>query len=177
LTYKRFLDMMSATLCGANMDKAEVAAKLLELANGNEQRKEIAKLRAVFDDVEAALAAGVKRTAVLEVLRENGLKMNQGTFDTQVYRIRQSRKAAVAKPTAAQAEKADEAPTTGTFPTEATEVPVMDDAPPADKSDPLTAKDANVRYSDIQQAQEKARRYISGPLDFDVDNLFKKGNE
>jgi hypothetical protein len=158
------------------MDKAEVAAKLRELASGNDQRKEIAKLRAVFDDVEAALAAGVKRTAVLDVLRENGLKMNQGTFDTQVYRIRQSRKAAIAKSAPAQVEKADEAPTTLTIPAEATEVPVLDDPAPTDNSDPPTARDLNVRYSDIQQAQAKARRYISGPLDFDVDNLFKKGN-
>lgn len=162
------------------MDKTGVAAKLRELANGNEQRKEIAKLRAVFDDVEAALAAGVKRSAVLEVLRESGIKMNQGTFDTQVYRIRQSRKAALAESATAKAtgkaEKTDTASTTQTMPTEAGPVPVMGDAPPNDDSDSLTAKDANVRYPDIQQAQEKARRYISGPLDFDVDNLFKKGN-
>jgi hypothetical protein len=53
----------------------------------------------------------------------------------------------------------------------------MDDAVTADSSDPLAAKDAEPRYPDIQQAQEKARRYISGPLDFDLDNLFKKGNK
>jgi hypothetical protein len=174
LTYKRLFDIMSATLYGANMDKAGVAAKLRELATGNEQRKEIAKLRAVFDDVEAALAAGVKRTAVLAVLRENGLNMNQGTFDTQVYRIRQSRKADIAKSAAAQSEKADAAPT-ATTPAEEPQAPVVDDAAPTDSSAPLTAEDANVRYPDIQQAQAKARRYISGPLDFDLDNLFKKG--
>jgi hypothetical protein len=119
----------------------------------------------------------VKRTAVLEVLRENGLKMSQGTFDTQVYRIRQSRKAAIAKSAAVQTEETDKAPTTLTPQAVATQVPVIDDAAPTDNGDPLTAKDAHVRYPDIQQAQEKARRYISGPLDFDVDNLFKKGNQ
>jgi hypothetical protein len=165
---------MCASLYGVNMDTTGVAAKLRELATGNEQRKEIAKLRAVFDDVEAALAAGVKRAAVLEVLREGGLKMNQGTFDTQVYRIRQSRKAAIAKSTA---EKVDKAPSTQATPANGTTVPVMDDATATDKGDPITAKDAEPRYPDIQQAQEKARRYISGPLDFDLDNLFKKGNK
>jgi hypothetical protein len=174
LTFNRFLDMMSAHFDGVFMDKTGVAARLRELASGNEQRKEIAKLRAVFDDVEAALAAGVKRAAVLEVLREGGLKMNQGTFDTQVYRIRQRRKAAIAKSAGTQVDQAPAIPTT---PADRTQVPVMDDAVAADISDPLTAKDAEVRYPDIQQAQEKARRYISGPLDFDLDNLFKKGNK
>jgi hypothetical protein len=163
--------MMSATFYGANMDKTGVAAKLRELATGNEQRKEIAKLRAVFDDVEAALAAGVKRSAILAVLRENGLNMSQGTFDTQVYRIRQSRKAAMAKAATDQAGTADQAPSARTTPAEETQAPVTDD------SDPLAMKEAQVRYPDIQQSQEKARRYISGPLDFDVDNLFNKGNQ
>jgi hypothetical protein len=169
--------MMSATLYGVNMDKTGVAAKLQELANGTEQRKEIAKLRAVFDDVEAALAAGVKRAAILEVLRANGLKMNQGTFDTQIYRIRQSRKAVSAKSAATKAGKETNEPSTiGTTPAETAQVPVTDDVSATANSDPLAAKDASVRYPDIHQSQEKARRYISGPLDFDVDNLFKKGN-
>jgi hypothetical protein len=170
--------MMSPILFGVNMDKTGVAAKLRELATGNEQRKEIAKLRAVFDDVEAALAAGVKRTAVLEVLRENGLKMNQGTFDTQVYRIRQSRKAAAAKSATAQAEDAGKAPAIQAGPAQATQAPVMDNAAPSESSTAAAKeiKDTKVRYPDLQQSQEKARRYISGPLDFDVDNLLKKGN-
>lgn len=171
--------MMSPILFGVNMDKTGVAAKLRELATGNEQRKEIAKLRAVFDDVEAALAAGVKRTAVLEVLRENGLKMNQGTFDTQVYRIRQSRKAAAAKSATAQAEDAGKESAIQAGPAQATQAPVMDNAAPSESSAAAAAKDikdTKVRYPDLQQSQEKARRYISGPLDFDVDNLLKKGN-
>jgi hypothetical protein len=168
---------MCASLYGVNMDTTGVAAKLRELATGNEQRKEIAKLRAVFDDVEAALAAGVKRAAVLEVLREGGLKMNQGTFDTQVYRIRQSRKAAIAKSTAEKVDKKPSTQATPATPANGTTVPVMDDATATDKGDPITAKDAEVRYPDIEQAQEKARRYISGPLYFYLDNLFKKGNQ
>jgi hypothetical protein len=168
---------MCPTLHGVHMDKTGVAAKLRELASGNEQRTEVAKLRAVFDDVEAALAAGVKRAAILRVLCESGLKMNQRTFDTQVYRIRQSRKAVAANPAAARPEKADEAPPIPTTAEDKTQASVMGDMLPAENSAPLITNDANVRYPDIQQSQEKARRYISGPLDFDVDHLFKKGNQ
>ncbi|MGV3656090.1 MAG: hypothetical protein ACO1N5_17955 [Noviherbaspirillum sp.] len=155
------------------MEKTGVAARLRELATGNEQRKEVAKLRAVFDDVEAALAAGVKRTAILEVLREGGLKMSQGTFDTQVYRIRKSRKALVAGTASAPAAKPDAAPEPAQA--DAAKAPAAD-APPAQVA-PDTGTQAPVRLPDIQQSQEKARRYISGPLDFDVDNLIKKGNQ
>ena len=158
------------------MDKTGVAAKLRELATGNDHRKEVAKLRAVFDDVEAALAAGVKRAAILQVLCESGLRMNQRTFDTQLYRIRQSRKAGTAN-SAAQPNKADKALPIQPMAEESTQAPVTDGMLPADNSKPLTTKDASVRYPDIQQSQEKARRYINGPLAFDVDHLFKKGNQ
>lgn len=168
---------MYATLHGVHMDKTGVAAKLHELASGNEQRTEVAKLRAVFDDVEAALAAGVKRAAILQVLCESGLKMNQRTFDTQVYRIRQSRKAAAANSATARPEKADKAPSIQPMAEDGAQVSVKDEMLPADNSDPLTTKDSNVRYPDIQRSQEKARRYINGPLAFDVDHLFKKGNQ
>lgn len=149
------------------MDKSDVAAQLRELANGSEHRKEIAKLRSVFDDVEAAIAAGVKRQAILEVLCKQGLRMDRKTFDMQIYRIRQSRKKAAPEPDTAGEPGKAELPGTD-------ETAVQHDA--ASVQAPAIEA-GNALRIDIEKSKEKARRYISGPFDLDVDKLLNKGNE
>ena len=69
------------------MDNDRVASALRDLGN-SESRTEAARLREVFPHVEAALAAGVSRNAILDTLHEQGFKMNLKTFDNAIYRLR-----------------------------------------------------------------------------------------
>lgn len=53
---------------------------------------ETARLRHVMEQVEAALAAGIKRQAVLEVLQlQGGFKMTMDSFKSALRRIRQEK--------------------------------------------------------------------------------------
>lgn len=75
------------------MDKVSVSEALLSLANSS-NRSETARLRDVFDAVEAALSAGVSRSAVLDELQKQGLAMTPKSFEGAVYRIRKERRQA-----------------------------------------------------------------------------------
>lgn len=70
------------------MDRKSVSDVLRSLATGEKNRSESARLRDVFDSVEAAIAAGVSRTAILEALHGEGFTMTLKTFDNALYRIR-----------------------------------------------------------------------------------------
>ena len=74
------------------MEKNSVAEALNALATSNENRSNTARLRDVFDDVELALKAGVKREVVLQSLNENGLDMKMKSFESAIYRLRKERK-------------------------------------------------------------------------------------
>src|SRR5262245_20244310 len=63
----------------------------------SESRPQIARLRDVFDRVERALAAGVRREAILKVLQEEGLTFTPQSFVSAVRQIRRERKAAALK--------------------------------------------------------------------------------
>ncbi len=69
------------------MDNDRVASALRDLGN-SESRTEAARLREVFPHIEAALAAGVSRNAILDTLHGQGFKMNLKTFDNAIYRLR-----------------------------------------------------------------------------------------
>lgn len=73
------------------MDKNDVSSVLRALAAGDSSRSETARLRDVYDDVEAALAAGVSRAAILEKLKDNGFTMTLKSFESALYRIRKKR--------------------------------------------------------------------------------------
>ena len=73
------------------MTKTSVADVLRELAKGDKSRSETARLRDVIDEVEAALAAGVRRSAVLEALHGQGFTMTLKSFESALYRIRKQR--------------------------------------------------------------------------------------
>lgn len=60
-------------------------------AGANVTRSETARLRAVFENVEATLKAGVSRNTVLTTLREHGFSMTAASFKSALQRIRKER--------------------------------------------------------------------------------------
>ncbi len=84
------------------MDKKTVSEALRALACNDQKRSIAARLRDVADDVEAALQAGVTRSAVVEELARHGLVMTLPTFETTLRRIRQQhqRRAVAVEPAA-----------------------------------------------------------------------------
>lgn len=73
------------------MQKTTIADALRELAQGDKARSETARLRDVINEVEATLAAGVSRQAVLEALHNQGFTMTLKSFESALYRIRKGR--------------------------------------------------------------------------------------
>ena len=69
------------------MTKSSVSDVLRELAKSDKNRSETARLREVIS-VEAALSAGVSRSAVLEALHGQGFTMTMKSFESALYRIR-----------------------------------------------------------------------------------------
>ncbi len=65
-----------------------VAEVLLAMAKGDKNRSETARLRDVFAEIEAALNAGVRRSAILEALHGQGFTMTLKSFESALYRIR-----------------------------------------------------------------------------------------
>lgn len=73
------------------MSKDDVAARLKALAADDKRRSETARLREVFDEVEATLGAGVSQADVLEELHGAGFKMTLASFKSALQRIRKER--------------------------------------------------------------------------------------
>lgn len=73
------------------MNRTGAVNALRDLAESSDERSQAAKLTTMIDDVEAALAAGVRRTAIVETLAANGLSMTLKNFETALYRIRRRR--------------------------------------------------------------------------------------
>lgn len=73
------------------MDKTEASARLRALATGDKLRTDTARLREVFEDVEAALSAGVSRVNVLAELQNLGYTMTLSSFKSALQRIRKER--------------------------------------------------------------------------------------
>ena len=73
------------------MTNNSVADVLRALATGDKGRSETARLRDIVDEIEAALAAGVSRAAVLETLNAQGFTMTLKSFESALYRIRKKR--------------------------------------------------------------------------------------
>jgi hypothetical protein len=76
------------------MTQEAITSVLRALATGEKARSETARLRDVFDDVEAALRSGVRRETVLKALQEQGFKMKMASFKSALERIRKERKEA-----------------------------------------------------------------------------------
>ncbi|EKA8700445.1 hypothetical protein OMN91_004480 [Salmonella enterica subsp. enterica serovar Derby] len=73
------------------MTKDEVSARLRALATDDKRRSETARLRDVFDDVEATLNAGVTQADVLAELHALGFTMTMASFKSALQRIRKER--------------------------------------------------------------------------------------
>jgi hypothetical protein len=69
---------------------ANISAELRAIA-ASDRRPAAARLRDHFDDVQAAIASGVRRIDVLEILARNGLVMTFATFVRTLARIRKER--------------------------------------------------------------------------------------
>ena len=71
-------------------DKQEINQRLRDLTK-KASRSNAARLREVFDEVEAAREAGVKRTDIYNTLKEMGFDFSLRSFDDAVYRLRKER--------------------------------------------------------------------------------------
>ena len=69
----------------------EVGEALRSLVLDNSTRSETARLRDIFDDVEATLKRGVRRETVLQTLQEKGFTMTLASFKSALQRIRKER--------------------------------------------------------------------------------------
>lgn len=81
----------------AKMGNKTLQEKLKDQAESDSSRSATARLRDVFDDVEAAIAAGVKHNAIRKTLSESGLNFTKSSFIDALNRIRKN-KGAVKKP-------------------------------------------------------------------------------
>lgn len=68
------------------MDKEKTIKLLAELHEEN--RSDTSHLREIFNEIEAAISDGVKRTAIVEALNISGLNITLRSFDQIMYRIR-----------------------------------------------------------------------------------------
>jgi hypothetical protein len=85
------------------MDNTTISNRLKALAAGVEHRSKTARLRDLFDDVEAALSAGVHSHVIVNELKTFGLDMSVATFHSTLKRLRKERGAALPKITSAVA--------------------------------------------------------------------------
>ena len=76
------------------MDKEKVSAALRELAAeyARSPRSQVARLREVLDDVEAALSAGASNPAVLATLHAQGFTFTRRSFESTLARLRKERR-------------------------------------------------------------------------------------
>jgi hypothetical protein len=70
------------------MGEDDIAARLRALATDDKRRPETARLRDVFNDVEATLKAGVSQADVLAELHKAGFTMTMASFKSALQRIR-----------------------------------------------------------------------------------------
>lgn len=73
------------------MTKDEVVARLRALATDDKRRSETARLREIFDEVEATLNAGTTQADVLDELHASGFTMTMASFKSALQRIRKER--------------------------------------------------------------------------------------
>ncbi|MGU7843914.1 hypothetical protein ACV22V_31160 [Burkholderia sp. AW33-5] len=97
------------------MDTTATISELRALAAGA-QRPAAARLRDLFDEVQAAIRAGVRRVVIRDALARNGLDIPFATFVRTLARIRKergvvARRSAVPHPeTGSSVQRAEEAP-------------------------------------------------------------------
>lgn len=73
------------------MGDNNISEKLKALAAGS-NRSATARIREIFEEIEAALLSGVRRKDVHQTLTENGFSISFASFELAIYRIRKSKK-------------------------------------------------------------------------------------
>ncbi|PIV91319.1 MAG: hypothetical protein COZ20_01690 [Gallionellales bacterium CG_4_10_14_3_um_filter_54_96] len=73
------------------MDNNNISERLKALSRGK-NRSATARLREIFDDIEAALSAKVLRKDVHQALVESGFEITFESFELVIYRIRKGRR-------------------------------------------------------------------------------------
>lgn len=74
------------------MSEPSAAERLRALAQGNAHRSDSARLRDILNDVEAALDAGVSRSAILAELHAAGFTFKKRSFESALYNARREKK-------------------------------------------------------------------------------------
>ncbi|MGV1010175.1 MAG: hypothetical protein ACOYBY_16465 [Dermatophilaceae bacterium] len=69
----------------------DITQRLRALASDDKRRPETARLRDIFEEVEATLRAGVSQTDVLAELHAAGFSMTLASFKSALQRIRKER--------------------------------------------------------------------------------------
>lgn len=73
------------------MSSLALSQDLLGLVPGTEHRSKMARFREIFDQVCAALDAGVRHLAIRDVLAKHGLDLTAATLDVMISRVRRER--------------------------------------------------------------------------------------
>ena len=82
---------------GRMMMKDDAVARLRALATDDKRRSETARLREIFDEVEATLNAGATQADVLAELHASGFTMTMASFKSALQRIRKARTAPITR--------------------------------------------------------------------------------
>lgn len=77
---------------------ALLSERLRALAQNDERRSQMGRFRDVYEDVERALAAGVRQTDVIRELQAGGLAMTLAGFKSALQRVRQQRASEKGRP-------------------------------------------------------------------------------
>lgn len=90
-------------------DTLTAAQALLALSRSSTARTQVARLRELLPDIEAAQAAGVRHQHILDALNAHGFALSLKAYSVMLYRLRQARAkspqagaAATAQPSAAR---------------------------------------------------------------------------
>lgn len=74
------------------MTNPEIMEAMQTLSKGNVGKTATARIRNIFDGIELAMNAGVKREVIWESINKiDGYKMPLKTFESAIYRIRKER--------------------------------------------------------------------------------------
>ena len=72
-------------------DTPTAAQALLALSRSSTARTQVARLRELLPNIEAAQAAGVKHQHILESLNAHGFALSMKAYSVMLYRLRQAR--------------------------------------------------------------------------------------
>jgi hypothetical protein len=73
------------------MHDIDISEKLKELAQGK-NRSPTARLSEIFDQIEAALGAGVRRKDIYQALADSEFEITFASFELAIHRIRKKRR-------------------------------------------------------------------------------------